>query len=58
MRGSLERRLAALEAEAKPRVISTWIDFMLWLDEHEDDEGEAEVELSPELQDLVEMAGS
>lgn len=56
MKANLERRLAALEAKAKPRVISTWVDFMLWLDEHEDDEGEAEVEFSQELQDFVEMA--
>jgi hypothetical protein len=54
MRRDLDRRLAALEAEAKPRVISTWVDFILWLDEHENDEGELEVELSPELQELVE----
>lgn len=44
----IDRRLEALEERAKPRVISTWVDFMMC----EDDE----VELSPELQELVEMA--
>jgi hypothetical protein len=51
----LYRRLEALEAKAKPVMISTWVDFVLWLDEHEDDEGDVEVELCPELQVLVEM---
>jgi hypothetical protein len=46
----IDRRLAALEAKAKPRVISTWVDFMMC----EDDD--IEVELSPELQELVEEA--
>ena len=54
LRRDLAKRLAALEAKAKPRVISTWVDFVLWLDEHEDDEGGVEVELCPELQELVE----
>ena len=54
MRRDLAKRLAVLEAKAKPRVISTWVDFILWLDEHEDDEGCVEVELCPELQELVE----
>lgn len=52
MKGSLERRLAALEAKAKSPVIATWVDLMLWLDAHEGDEG-VEVELCPELQMLV-----
>jgi len=47
-----------LEAKAKPRMISTWVDFVLWLDEHEGDDGKLEVELSPELQELVEMASA
>ena len=46
----LDRRLADLEAKTKPPVISTWVD------EHENDEGDLEIELSPELQELVEMA--
>lgn len=56
MKASLERRLAVLEAKTKPRVIATWVDFILWLDEHEDDEGDVEVELCPKLQELVEEA--
>ena len=51
----LYRRLEALEAKAKPVMISTWVDLVLWLDEHEDDEGDVEVELCPVLQELVEM---
>jgi hypothetical protein len=53
MRRDLAKRLAELEAKAKPTVISTWVDFVLWLDKHEDDEGDFEVELCPELQELV-----
>jgi len=45
MRRDLAKRLEALEAKAKPRVISSWVDFMMC----EDDE----VELSPELQELL-----
>lgn len=48
MRRDLVKRLVGLEAKAKPRVISSWVDFMMC----EDDE----VELSPELQELVEIA--
>ena len=54
MRRDLAKRLEVLETKAKPRMISTWVDFVLWLDEHEDDEGDVEVELCPELQELVE----
>jgi hypothetical protein len=54
LRRDLAKRLAVLEAIAKPRVVSTWVDFFLWLDEHKDDEGDFEVELCPELQQLVE----
>ena len=50
MRRDLAKRLEALEAKTKPRVISSWVDFMMC----EDDE----VELSPELQELVEMAAN
>ena len=50
MRRDLAKRLEALEAKTKPRVISYWVDFMMC----EDDE----VELSPELQELVEMAAN
>jgi hypothetical protein len=30
MRNDLERRLEALEEKAKPRMISTYVDFVLW----------------------------
>jgi len=50
VRRDLAKRLEVLEAKAKPRVISTWVDFMMC----EDDE----VELSPELQELVKMAAN
>jgi hypothetical protein len=53
MNASLERRLAHLEAKAKPPMIATWVDFILWLDEHENDEEDLEVELSPELKQLI-----
>ena len=45
MRRNLAKRLEVLEAKAKPRVISSWVDFMMC----EDDE----VELSPELEELL-----
>ena len=45
MRHDIAKRLEALEAKAKPRVISSWVDFMMC----EDDE----VELSPDLQELL-----
>jgi hypothetical protein len=54
----LYRRLEALETKAKPRVISSWVDLVIWLDEHEDDEGDVEVELCPELQELFETTRS
>lgn len=56
LRRDLSKRLAVLEAKAKPRVISTWVDFVMWCDEHKDDERDVEVELCPELQELVEEA--
>ena len=46
----IDLRLAALEVDAKPRVISTLLDLINCIEENED------VELSPELQELVEMA--
>ena len=48
MNGSLERRLAALEAKAKAPMIETWVDLMLWLDDPR-----VEGSLCPELQMLV-----
>ena len=46
----IDRRLAALEVDAKPRVISSLLDLMNYIGENED------VELSQELQELVEIA--
>ena len=45
--GDIDRRLAALEVDAKPRVISTLLDLINCIGENED------VELSPELQELM-----
>ena len=50
----LSEFLAALEAKAKSPMIGTWVDLMIWLDAHEGDDEELEVELSPTLQKLVE----
>ena len=45
-RGAISpKRLAALEAK-KPRMVSTWVDFMIWLDEHERNEGELKEEFA------------
>jgi hypothetical protein len=46
----IDRRLEALEVDAKPRVISTLLDLLNCIEENVD------VELSPELQALVEKA--
>lgn len=54
MISSLERRLIALEASVKPQKISTWSDFMVWLDAHDEDPEPAEANLSPKLQAFVE----
>jgi hypothetical protein len=50
--GDIDRRLDALEERAKPRVISTLLDLINCIGENED------VELSPELQELFEMAAN
>jgi hypothetical protein len=51
MKANLGRRIAVLEAKMlKSPVISTWVDFILWLDGGDED---VEVELCPELQMLV-----
>jgi hypothetical protein len=47
--GGIDRRLVALEVDAKPRVISTLLDLINCIGETED------VELSPELQKLVDI---
>lgn len=49
---AFDKRLAALEVDAKPRVISTLLDLINCIGENED------VELSPELRELVEMAAN
>jgi hypothetical protein len=53
MKRDLERRLAVLEAKAKPRVIATWVDLMM-VAELEDRGIDVDVELTPEMQELVE----
>jgi len=58
MKANLERRIAVLEAKAKSPMIATWVNFILWLDEHEDDAGDLAVALRPELQELVVMAAT
>ena len=47
---AIEKRLDVLEVKATPRVISTLLDLINCIEENED------VELSPELQELVEIA--
>ena len=46
---AIEKRLDALEKSAKPRIISTLLDLVMFVDSGNDEE----VELSPELQELV-----
>lgn len=46
---AIEKRLDALEKNAKPRIISTLLDLVMFVDSGNDEE----VELSPELQELV-----
>jgi hypothetical protein len=50
MKHDLEKRIQTLEEGTKPRVLSTLLDLINCIEENED------VELSPELQELVEMA--
>jgi hypothetical protein len=49
MKHDLEKRIQTLEEGTKPRVLSTLLDLINCIEENED------VELSPELQELVEM---
>ena len=56
MKANLRCRIALLKAKAKPRMISPWIDFVLWLDDHEGNDGKLEVSPNREFQELVEMA--
>jgi hypothetical protein len=50
MKHGLEKRIQTLEEGTKPRVLSTLLDLINCIGENDD------VELSPELQELVEMA--
>jgi hypothetical protein len=54
MKNDLAKRIQELEKSAKPPVISTVVDLVKWGAEHEDDD--EDVELSPELQELIEVA--
>jgi len=51
--GGIDRRLEALEERAKPRIIATLADFVIWCAEDEPDE---DVELSPQMQEFVDEA--
>jgi hypothetical protein len=46
---AFNKRLAALEERARPRLISTLGDFIIWCAEDEPDE---DVELSPQMQEF------
>jgi hypothetical protein len=50
MKHNLEKRLEDLEEKAKPKTISTLVDLII----HVAENPEADVELSPALQGLVE----
>jgi hypothetical protein len=47
---ALNKRLAVLETRAKPRLIATLADFVLW---HAEDEPDRNVEFSPQMQEFV-----
>jgi hypothetical protein len=47
---AFNKRLAALEERARPRMITTLADFVLWCAEDEPDE---DVELSQQMQEFV-----
>ncbi|VVB62420.1 Uncharacterised protein [uncultured archaeon] len=47
------KRLSALEASVKPRMISTLADYVLWASEEDNDE---DVEFSPEIMKFIEEA--
>ena len=47
---AFNKRLAALEERARPRMITTLADFILWCAEVKPDE---DVELSPQMQEFV-----
>ena len=52
---SIEARIAHLEAEAKPFMICTWVDLMRAA-EMADMGIDVEVECSPEMQELIQLA--
>ena len=53
MKGSIEKRVGKLEEKRKPRLIATVADLMMWAS---DMFGDEEVELSPQMQELVDEA--
>ena len=53
MNARIAKRLERLEMAAKPRLISTLADFVLWCAEDKPDE---DVELSPQMQEFVDEA--
>jgi hypothetical protein len=50
LRRDLAKRLSVLEARAKPRLISTLADFVIWCAE---DEPDKDVEFSPQMEEFV-----
>jgi hypothetical protein len=50
---TFNKRLAVLEERAKPRIIATLVDFVIWCAEDEPDE---DAELSPQMQEFVDEA--
>jgi len=55
LRSGLKKRIAVLEETMKPRrrVISTLADLVMWAADHEDDDKDDDVELSPEMEKFV-----
>ena len=47
---AFNKRLAALEERARPRIISTLVDFVMWCAE---DKPDRNVELSQQMQEFV-----
>lgn len=54
MKANLDRRLKALEEAAKPRIIATLADLVVWATSDSDEE----VEFSPVIQELIEDAAA
>jgi hypothetical protein len=53
MKADLDKRLKTLEADTKPRVISTLANYVLWVSEYEHSGKITEAEICPELQALI-----